>query len=79
MQVILTRSLLTCKNTCVAGGYPRTYSQVLCVACQHWGLAGGSIVVLASACVRRYLIIIILFNQQAPPGACVLMCTKMIE
>jgi len=25
------------------------------------------------------IIIIILFNQQGPPGACVLMCTKMIE
>jgi len=32
--------LLTTKNTRVGGDYPRSYSQVLCRECQHWGLAG---------------------------------------
>ena len=54
-RLILARSLLTSKNTCVAGVYPCSYSQALCMACQHWGLTGGLIVVLASACERRYL------------------------
>ena len=40
-RLILAKSLLTSKNTRVAGVYPRSYSQALCVACQHWGLAGG--------------------------------------
>ena len=47
-RLILTMSLLTTKNTRVAGGYPCSYSQVLCRACKHWGLIGGSIVALAS-------------------------------
>ena len=54
-RLILAMSLLTTKNTRVAGDYPRSYLQVLCRACQHWGLAGGSIVALASTCGRRYL------------------------
>ena len=58
-RLILARSLLTSKNTCVAGVYPRSYSQALCVTCQHWGLAGGSIVVFASACGRRYLLAVL--------------------
>ena len=45
----LMRSLLMSKNTCMAGSYPRSYSQVLCRASQHWGFAGGSIVALVSA------------------------------
>ena len=54
-RLILAMSLLTTKNTHVAGDYPRSYSQALCRACQHWGLAGGSIVALANTCRRRYL------------------------
>ena len=54
-RLILAMSLLTTKNTRVAGSYPRSYSQVLCRASQHWGLTGGSIVALASTCGRRYL------------------------
>ena len=54
-RLILAISLLTTKNTRVAAGYSRSYSQVLCRASQHWGLAGGSIVALASTCGQRYL------------------------
>ena len=39
-RLILARSLKTSKNTCVAGGYPCSYSQVLGGESQHWGLAG---------------------------------------
>ena len=44
-RLILARSLLTSKNTRVAGVYARSYSQALCVVCQHWGFLGGSIVI----------------------------------
>jgi len=54
-RLILAMFLLTTTNTRVGGDYPRSYSQVLCRECQHWGLAGGSIVELASTCGRRYL------------------------
>ena len=39
-RLILAMSLLTTKNTRVAGNYPRSYLQVLCRECQHWGLTG---------------------------------------
>jgi len=42
-RLILARSLLKSKNTHVAGVYPHSYFQALCVACQHWDLAGGSL------------------------------------
>jgi len=61
---IFARSLLTSKNTRMAGGYPRSYSQVLCEACQHWGVAGGSIVVLVGACRRRYLWAVLQYSSQ---------------
>jgi len=50
------------KNTRVAGVYPCSCSQALCVACQPWGLAGGSIVVLASACRQHYLWAVLYFK-----------------
>jgi len=39
-RLILAMFLLTTKNTRVRDDYPRSYSQALCRACQHWGLAG---------------------------------------
>jgi len=54
-RLILAMSLLMTKSTRMAGDYSRSYSQVLCRTCQHWGLAEGSIVTLASTCRRRYL------------------------